>query len=84
MLDVNKHYTNNEYVIQNAVVVGVLNQLIDYNLSSLVNQKTTTDIINDYFVGPMSMSLKASQPGSNLLDRSQIYHHSTVMMAQHV
>ena len=79
MLDVNKHYTNNEYVIQNAVVVGVLNQLIDYNLSSLVNQKTTTDIINDYFVGPMSMSLKASQPGSNLLDRSTTFRFSQIL-----
>ena len=51
LLVVNKHEQ------RVSVFVGVLNQLIDYNFSSLVNEKTTRDIINDYFMAPMSLKV---------------------------
>ena len=58
---------NKQCVIQDAAVGGLLNQLVDHNLSCLVNQKTTRYRVNDYFMAPMSF--KMIRKRNNLIKR---------------
>ena len=46
---------SNPSVHEDAAVAGLLNQLRDNNLSSVVSEEAARDLINDYFLAPRSL-----------------------------